>query len=147
MTRIVLLPGDGIGPEVTEQARQCLAFLAERRELDLAFETHDFGGIAIDRHGCPLPATTLAACRGADAVLLGAVGGPDWDDAPERPEAGLLALRAGLGLFANLRPARVAPGLEYLSPLRDDRVRGVDILIVRELTGGAYFGAKRLEAD
>ena len=147
MTRIVLLPGDGIGPEVTEQARQCLAFLAERRELDLAFETHDFGGIAIDRHGCPLPATTLAACRAADAVLLGAVGGPDWDDAPERPEAGLLALRAGLGLFANLRPARVAPGLEYLSPLRDDRVRGVDILIVRELTGGAYFGAKRLEAD
>jgi 3-isopropylmalate dehydrogenase len=80
-------------------------------------------------------------------VLLGAVGGPDWDDAPERPEAGLLALRAGLGLFANLRPARVVPGLEYLSPLRDDRVRGVDILIVRELTGGAYFGAKRIDEE
>jgi 3-isopropylmalate dehydrogenase len=147
MTRIILLPGDGIGPEVTEQARLCLAYLSERRELNLAFETHDFGGIAIDRHGAPLPEATLEACRGADAVLLGAVGGPAWDDAPARPEAGLLGLRAALGLYANLRPARVVPGLEHLSPVRADLVRGVDILVVRELTGGAYFGAKTLGDD
>ncbi|GAA4810996.1 3-isopropylmalate dehydrogenase [Sphingosinicella ginsenosidimutans] len=147
MTRIVLLPGDGIGPEVTEQARLCLAYLSERRELNLSFETHDFGGAAIDRHGEPLPEATLAACRAADGILLGAVGGPDWDDAPARPEAGLLGLRAALGLFANLRPARVIAGLEHLSPIRGDLVRGADILIVRELTGGAYFGTKTIDAE
>jgi 3-isopropylmalate dehydrogenase len=147
MTRIVLLPGDGIGPEVIEQARLCLACLSERRDMDLNFETHDFGGIAIDRHGTPLPEATLDACRAADGILMGAVGGPDWDDAPVRPEAGLLGLRGALGLFANLRPARVIPGLEHLSPIKADLVRGADILIVRELTGGAYFGEKTIAAD
>ena len=147
MIRIALLPGDGIGPEVTEQARLCLAYLAERRELNVLFEAHDFGGIAIDRHGTPLPEATLAACRAADGILMGAVGGRDWDDAPVRPEAGLLGLRSALGLFANLRPARVIAGLEHLSPIKAELVRGADILIVRELTGGAYFGDKQLDGD
>ena len=145
--RIVLLPGDGIGPEVTAQAVACLALLADRLAIDLGFETHDFGGIAIDRHGTPLPPATLDACLAADAVLMGAVGGPAWDGAAERPEAGLLALRKAMGLFANLRPARAVAGLEHLSPLRPDLIAGADILVVRELTGGSYFGAKTLGAD
>src|SRR3954470_10870022 len=100
MPKIILLPGDGIGPEVTEEARACLAFLSLRCDLDFEFEEHDFGGVGIDRHGTPLPDATLAACRRSDAILLGAVGGPKWDGAAERPEAGLLALRSFLGLFA-----------------------------------------------
>jgi 3-isopropylmalate dehydrogenase len=147
MTRIVLLPGDGIGPEVVAQARLCLEMLSDQCGLGLEFEARDFGGIAIERHGTPLPEATLAACRNADAVLLGAVGGPQWEGAAERPESGLLQLRAELGLFANLRPARVVRGLSHLSPLRPDLVDGADILVVRELTGGAYFGEKRLEDD
>jgi 3-isopropylmalate dehydrogenase len=147
MPRIVLLPGDGIGPEIVEQARACLAMLSEQCELGLEFEERDFGGIAIDRHGTPLPDETLEACRGADAVLLGAVGGPQWDKAAERPEAGLLKLRAGLGLFANLRPARMLRGLSHLSPLKDEVAEGADILVVRELTGGAYFGEKSYSDD
>jgi 3-isopropylmalate dehydrogenase len=147
MTKIVLLPGDGVGPEVTREAAACLALISERYGWGFAFETHDFGGAAIDRHGTPLPEATLAACRDADAVLLGAVGGPQWDRAPARPEKGLLELRAALGLFANLRPTRVMSGLEHLSPLRRQYVTNADVLVVRELTGGAYFGAKRLEAD
>ena len=147
MTKIVVLPGDGIGPEVAAEAQACLALVAERRSLDLAFEEHDFGGIAIDRHGKPLPEATLAACRAADAILLGAVGGPKWDGAAERPEAGLLAIRKALGLFANLRPARVVRRLEFLSPLKPDIAAGADVLVVRELTGGLYFGEKTLEAD
>jgi 3-isopropylmalate dehydrogenase len=147
MRKIVLLPGDGAGPEVTREAAACLALISERYGWSLDFEIHDFGGAAIDRHGTPLPGSTLAACRDADAILLGAVGGPQWDLAAERPEQGLLALRAELGLFANLRPTRVIAGLEHLSPLRKQYVTNADVLVVRELTGGAYFGAKKLEPD
>jgi 3-isopropylmalate dehydrogenase len=147
VTKIVILPGDGIGPEIVTEARQCLELLSGELGLSLAFEEHDFGGIAIDRHGTPLPDATLDACRGVDAILLGAVGGPKWDKAKERPEAGLLGLRKALELFANLRPARVIRGLEALSPLRSDVAIGADVLVVRELTGGLYFGKKTLEKD
>jgi 3-isopropylmalate dehydrogenase len=147
VTRIVVLPGDGIGPEVAAEARLCLELVSERFGLGFTFEEHDFGGAAIDRHGVPLPESTLAACTGADAILLGAVGGPRWDDAKERPEIGLLKLRKALGLFANLRPARIMPGLEEYSPLRADIAAGADVLVVRELTGGLYFGDKTLEQD
>lgn len=141
--RIVLLPGDGIGPEVTAQAVACLELLSERFELGLSFKSHSFGGAAIDTHGLPLPSETLTACMAADAILLGAVGGPAWDAASERPEAGLLELRSKLGLFANLRPAHTISGLEALSPLRADLAEGADMLVVRELTGGLYFGARQ----
>lgn len=144
---IAVLPGDGIGPEVTREAVACLKLLSDVFGLGLRFADHDFGGIAIDAHGDPLPAETLAAARGADAVLMGAIGGPQWAGLAVTPEAGLLRLRKELGLFANLRPARVIPGMEGLSPLRAERVEGVDILVVRELTGGLYFGARTVEAD
>ena len=140
--RIALLPGDGIGPEVTAEAAAALRLAAELGGFPLELSEHPFGGAAIDARGTPLPAETLDACRAADAVLLGAVGGPAWDQAPARPEAGLLGLRAALGLYANLRPARLVPGLEALSPLRAELARGTDILVVRELTGGLYFGAR-----
>lgn len=140
--RIVVLPGDGIGPEVTHEAVECLKRVADGCGLDLAFEAHDFGGSAIDAHGVPLPEPTLAACRDADAILLGAIGGPKWDACLERPERGLLGLRSALGLFANLRPARVIPGLEDYSPLKSSIAAGADVLVVRELTGGIYFGEK-----
>jgi len=140
---IVLLPGDGIGPEVTAEAVRCLELLSNHFDLGLRFEEHDFGGAAIEAVGHPLPEETLRACRRADAILLGAVGGPKWDHAEVRPEAGLLALRANLGLFANMRPARVIAGLESLSPLKESVAAGADVLVVRELTGGLYFGEKR----
>jgi len=145
--KIVVLPGDGIGPEVADVAVSCLASLSAARGLGLTFETHDFGGAAIDAHGEPLPPATLAACRAADAVLLGAVGGPKWDGAKVRPEQGLLALRSAMGLFANLRPARIVPGLEHLSPLKAEIAAGADVLVVRELIGGLYFGEKSLDDD
>ncbi len=143
---IVLLPGDGIGPEVTAAAKLVLEAADARFDLGLSFEAHDFGGIAIDRHGDPFPAATRAACESADAILLGAVGGPKWDKGGPRPETGLLALRKALGTFANLRPITLFEGLEHLSPLKPDRAAGIDLLIVRELTGGIYFG-KRQEGE
>jgi 3-isopropylmalate dehydrogenase len=146
---IVLLPGDGIGPEVVREGRAVLATIAARFGHEFSFEAHAIGGVAIDAKAEPLPKGTLAACKRADAILLGAVGGPKWDDprASVRPEQALLALRKALGLYANLRPVRVHPALAAVSPLRADRVDGVDILFVRELTGGLYFGWPRFRED
>jgi 3-isopropylmalate dehydrogenase len=146
--RIAVLPGDGIGPEVIAQGLRCLRALASTYGHDFELTEFAFGGAAIDRHGEPLPAATLAACREADAVLLGAIGGPRWS-APEarvRPEQGLLALRAALGAFANLRPVRVHAALADASTLKREVIEGVDLLFVRELTGGIYFGEKRRDA-
>jgi 3-isopropylmalate dehydrogenase len=143
--RIVLLPGDGIGPEVMAAARELLAAVGD-------FDTEEqlVGGASIDANGSPLTDEVLAACREADAVLLAAVGGPRWDttdpDAP-RPEQGLLGLRKELGLFANLRPVRPSPALLDASPLKRDRIEGTDLLVVRELTGGIYFGDRGLNGD
>jgi 3-isopropylmalate dehydrogenase len=140
MTRIVTLPGDGIGPEVLAAGLEVLAAVAE---VDI--EEHLFGGASIDAHGVALADEVLAACRGVDAVVLGAVGGPKWDTTdPQRPrpEQGLLGVRKGLGLFANLRPVRAIEALYDASPLREERIAGTDLLVVRELTGGIYFGAK-----
>ena len=139
---IVLLPGDGIGPEIVAQAQRVLSAVSEHYGHKLTFVHNSIGGQAIDEFGDPLPDRTLDACRNADAVLLGAVGGPKWDDpaARTRPESGLLRLRRELGLFANLRPISCYPELVEASPLRREIVDGVDILFVRELTGGIYFG-------
>ena len=138
MPTIVTLPGDGIGPEVMDAALRVLGELS-----DFEIEEHPVGGASIDAHDTALTDDVLEACRGADAVLLGAVGGPKWEttdpDAP-RPEQGLLGLRKGLGLFANLRPVRPSPALLESSPLRRERIEGTDLLVVRELTGGIYFG-------
>src|SRR6187401_1944423 len=144
---IVLLPGDGVGPEVVTEAKNVLDAVASKFGHELSYSTHLIGGIAIDETGDPLPPATLAACKAADAVLLGAVGGPKWDDpnAKTRPEKGLLAIRQGLGLFANLRPVKSYPELIDASPLKADRVAGVDLLVVRELTGGLYFGKQLRE--
>jgi 3-isopropylmalate dehydrogenase len=143
--RIVLLPGDGVGPEVTAEAVKVLHTIARARGHTLTFAEVPFGSTAIQAGGPPLPAEALEACRRADAILLGAVGGPQWDGLPpdRRPEAGLLSLRRHLQLFANLRPVKAFPGLQDASPLRADIVRGTDMLIVRELTGGLYFGQPR----
>jgi 3-isopropylmalate dehydrogenase len=147
--RITVLPGDGIGPEVTAAGVAVLRAVAERGGHEFDFAEHAIGGIAIDTFNDPLPPATLAACKSADAVLLGAVGGPKWSDpnAKLRPEQGLLGLRAALGVYANLRPVRVHPRLTALSPLKDEKLRNVDLLFVRELTGGAYFGTKTRTAD
>jgi len=143
--RIVTLPGDGIGPEIMAPALQVLGRLGE-----FEFEEHAFGGAAIDAHGVALTEETLAACREADAVLLAAVGGPKWDSTDPsrpRPEQGLLGLRRGLGLYANLRPVKPLPALYDASPLKRERIEGTDLLVVRELTGGIYFGEKTRTAD
>jgi 3-isopropylmalate dehydrogenase len=139
---IVLLPGDGVGPEVVTETRKVLDAVASKYNHQFSYETQLIGGIAIDETGDPLPAATLNACKEADAVLLGAVGGPKWDNpnAKTRPEKGLLAIRQGLGLYANLRPVKSYPELIDSSPLKRDRVEGVDLLVLRELTGGLYFG-------
>ena len=139
---IVLLPGDGIGPEVVGQAVRVLTAAAQAEGANLHFNEQLIGGCSIDKHGTALTDETLAACQAADAVLLGAVGGPKWDDpqAKVRPEQGLLGLRKGMGVFANLRPVRVHPDLISASPLKPERLAGVDLIVVRELTGGLYFG-------
>ncbi|HEY0516376.1 MAG TPA: 3-isopropylmalate dehydrogenase [Solirubrobacteraceae bacterium] len=137
---IVTLPGDGIGPEIMAPAVRVLAQLG-----DFEFEQHLFGGASIDAHGTALTDEVLEACRRADAVLLAAVGGPKWDTtdpSKPRPEQGLLGLRKGMGLYANLRPVKPLPALYDASPLRRERIEGTDLLVVRELTGGIYFGAK-----
>ncbi len=146
---IVVLPGDGIGPEVAAAAVSVLKEVARRHGHEFRFAEHDIGGIAIDRHGNPLPDATLEACRNADAVLLGAVGGPKWSDpnAKVRPEQGLLAMRKGLGLYANLRPVKPHPAALDASPIKPHLLTGVDIVVVRELTGGIYFGEKTRSAD
>ncbi len=146
---ILLLPGDGIGPEVVQAGVSVLLAVAERFGHTLEFTEALIGGAAIDATGSALPAETLDACRAADAILLGAVGGPKWSDpqAKVRPEQGLLAMRKELGLYANLRPVKVHPAIAPLSPVKADRLAGVDLMIVRELTGGIYFGEKRREGD
>ncbi|MBI2513573.1 MAG: 3-isopropylmalate dehydrogenase [Opitutae bacterium] len=142
---IALTPGDGIGPEVVHEARLLLNDVAKLYGHQFQFTEHLLGGCAIDRHGTALPDETLEGCRRADAVLLGAVGGPKWDDpqAKVRPEQGLLAIRKALGLYANLRPISPHPALAKLSPLKPERVAGVDFIVVRELTGGLYFGTPK----
>jgi 3-isopropylmalate dehydrogenase len=141
-SKITLLPGDGIGPEIVDATRQVLESVARRFGHSFAFSTHLIGGIAIDETGVPLPDDTIVGCRSADAVLLGAVGGPKWDDptARVRPEQGLLGMRQALKLFANVRPVKLFRGLEAASPLKTERLRGVDLVFIRELTGGIYFG-------
>ena len=142
---IVLTPGDGIGPEVVNEARLVLEAIAKRQGHEFKFSEHLLGGCAIDAKGTAMPDETLAAAKAADAVLLGAVGGPKWDDpqAKVRPEQGLLAIRKALGLYANVRPVCPYPSLARLSPLKPERVAGVDFVVIRELTGGLYFGTPK----
>lgn len=142
--KIVVIPGDGIGGEITVSAVAVLKKVSQKYNLDLEFETHPAGGTAYDLCGTPLPDETLNAAKAADAVLFGAVGGPKWDnvDPALRPEKAVLGLRKGLGLYANLRPVKVADALVEYSPLKENIVKGTDILIVRELIGGIYFGDK-----
>ena len=144
--KIVVLPGDGIGPEITAVAQNVLQRVAAKFKHTFHFDSHLIGGIAIDETGTALPDATLDACKSSQAVLLGAVGGPKWDMGKVRPEQGLLAIRKGLGLYANLRPVRSYEKLLEASPLKQHLVEGVDLLVVRELTGGLYFG-NRQEPD
>lgn len=147
--QIVILGGDGIGPEITHEGVRVLEAIASRFGHEFKFESHLIGGAAIDATQSALPASSISACGTADAVLLGAVGGPKWSDpnARVRPEQGLLALRKALGLFANLRPVSLHPALLDASPLKAEVLKGTDIMVVRELTGGIYFGEKHRTAD
>ena len=149
--RVVLLPGDGIGPEITAVARQLLEAVSRKHAFTIEFSEAPIGGSAIDATGEPLPASTLEVCKAADAVLLAAIGSPRFDALPraQRPESGLLALRSGMELFANLRPVKIVPALIGASSLRPEVVEGVDLMVVRELTGGIYFGQPkgRVQAD
>ncbi|MDN6698818.1 MAG: 3-isopropylmalate dehydrogenase, partial [Staphylococcus equorum] len=145
--KIVALPGDGIGPEIMTGSLEILEQLSQDFNFNYDLETHDFGGIAIDRHGKPLPESTLNACQNADAILLGAVGGPKWTDPNNRPEQGLLGIRKALGLFANIRPTTVTNGTSHLSPIKEERVAGTNFVLVRELTGGIYFGEPKKLGD
>lgn len=140
--RITLLPGDGIGPEILAVTVEILKVIGKKFDLQFDFQTALIGGAAIDETGNPLPEATLSACKNSDAVLLAAIGGYKWDNLPrqQRPETGLLGLRSGLGLFANLRPATIFPQLIDASSLKREIIEGVDIMVVRELTGGIYFG-------
>jgi len=144
--KITLLPGDGIGPEVVSEAVRVLDVIAHKYNHTFEYKERLMGGCSIDKYGSSLTDETLADCQSADAILFGAVGGPKWDDpsAKDRPERGLLALRKGLGVFANLRPVKVHPALVDASPLKAEKLKGVDILVLRELTGGLYFGQPKM---
>ena len=143
---ITILPGDGIGVEVVSEAVRVLQVLGKKFDHEFSFSEHLVGGCAIDKHGVALTEETLNTCKASDSVLLGAVGGPKWDDpnSKVRPEQGLLALRKGLGVFANLRPVKTHPSLLDASPVKADRIKDADILVVRELTGGLYFGQPKM---
>ena len=149
--RITLLPGDGIGPEIMAVARQLLDAVSSSHGFSLVYDEQPMGGVAIDATGDPLPNSTLEACKAADAVLLAAIGSPQYDSLPreQRPESGLLGLRSALGLFANLRPVKIIPALIDASTLKREVIQAVDLLVVRELTGGVYFGTPkgRVEAE
>ncbi|HZU84341.1 MAG TPA: 3-isopropylmalate dehydrogenase [Polyangiaceae bacterium] len=149
MSVVAVLAGDGIGPEITAEATRVLAAVARRRGASVELVPAPMGGCAIDQTGSPLPATTRDLCLRADAVLLGAVGGPKWDtlQGSLRPEAGLLGLRKAMGTYANLRPVAPHPKLVERAPLKAELLKGVDLVVVRELTGGIYFGERRLESD
>jgi 3-isopropylmalate dehydrogenase len=148
--KIALIPGDGIGPDIIDQALKVLDAISRRYDVKFSFEEALMGGVAIDKTGVPLPEESMDICRNSDAVLLGAVGGDEWDDLPGhlRPEAGLLGLRKGLGAFANLRPAILFPQLKNASSLKPEILGdGLDIMVIRELTGGIYFGEKGREGE